>query len=127
MQAAQADSPGAAELWHVQRHRRAAPGREGQAEAGIAATLLALLFPGQASQAVGMGTDLRAHSARARSLFALADTVTSQPISRLCAEGPLERLTETDVAQPAVVITSLAALAVLREQLELRPAAVAGH
>src|SRR6266851_3162308 len=74
-----------------------------------------------------MGTDLRAQSARARSLFALADTVTGQPISRLSAEGPLERLTATEMAQPAVVVTSLAALAVLREQVELEPAAVAGH
>jgi [acyl-carrier-protein] S-malonyltransferase len=46
----------------------------------------------------------------------------------LCADGPLERLTETDVAQPAVVVTSLAALAVLRSEFpELEPAAVAGH
>jgi [acyl-carrier-protein] S-malonyltransferase len=74
-----------------------------------------------------MGTDLREHSGRARSLFALADTVTGRPISRLCAQGPLERLTDTDVAQPAVVVTSLAALAVLQEQLGLEPAAVAGH
>jgi len=74
-----------------------------------------------------MGTDLREQSARARSLFAFADSVTGQPISRLCAEGPLERLTETHLAQPAVVVTSLAALAVLQEQLELEPAAVAGH
>ncbi len=74
-----------------------------------------------------MGTDLREQSARARSLFALADTITGLPISRLCAEGPLERLTDTDVAQPAVVVTSLAALAFLHEQLDLVPAAVAGH
>ena len=74
-----------------------------------------------------MGTDLRAHSAHARSLFALADAVTGQPIARLCADGPLERLTETDVAQPAVITTSLAALAVLRDELGLQPGAVAGH
>jgi [acyl-carrier-protein] S-malonyltransferase len=74
-----------------------------------------------------MGTDLQQHSAEARRLFELADEVTGLPITRLCAEGPLERLTETDVAQPAVVTTSLAALAVLREELSPTVTAVAGH
>ncbi len=74
-----------------------------------------------------MGTDLREQSLSAQRLFELADALTGQPISQLCAEGPLERLTQTEIAQPAVVVTSLAALAVLREQLELQPAAVAGH
>ncbi|MGI9147916.1 MAG: ACP S-malonyltransferase [Chloroflexota bacterium] len=89
--------------------------------------MLAFLFPGQASQAVGMGTDLKQRSADARRLFGLADEITGLPISRLCAEGPLERLTDTDVAQPAVVTTSLAALAVLREECGVNPGAVAGH
>jgi [acyl-carrier-protein] S-malonyltransferase len=74
-----------------------------------------------------MGTDLQQRSAHARRLFALADKVTGLPIARLCAEGPMERLTETDVAQPAVVTTSLAALAVLREECGLQAGAVAGH
>jgi [acyl-carrier-protein] S-malonyltransferase len=74
-----------------------------------------------------MGTDLRQRSGHARRLFELADEITGLPIARLCADGPLERLTETDVAQPAVVTTSLAALAVLREECHLDPAAVAGH
>jgi [acyl-carrier-protein] S-malonyltransferase len=75
-----------------------------------------------------MGTDLRANSAAASRLFDLADQLTGLPISQLCAAGPLERLTDTDVAQPAVVVTSLAALAVLHEQLpELPFQAVAGH
>jgi len=74
-----------------------------------------------------MGTDLREQSLSAQRLFELADVLSGQPILQLCAEGPLERLTETEIAQPAVVVTSLAALAVLQEQLELEPAAVAGH
>jgi len=74
-----------------------------------------------------MGLDFIAESAEARRLFELADTTTGLPISKLCAEGPLERLTDTEVAQPAVVTTSLAALAVLTEHLSLEPQAVAGH
>ncbi len=74
-----------------------------------------------------MGTDLVAESAEARRLFDLADALTQRPISTLCAEGPLERLTQTDVAQPAVVVTSLAALAVLRASTSLAFDAVAGH
>ena len=74
-----------------------------------------------------MGSDLREQSTDARRLYEMVDGVTGLPISRLCAEGPLECLTETDVAQPAVVATCLAALAVLRERLPLQPCAVAGH
>jgi [acyl-carrier-protein] S-malonyltransferase len=92
------------------------------------ANRLALVFPGQASQAVGMGVDLRESSARARELFALADAITGLPITELCESGPLERLTATEVAQPAVVVTSLAALAMLRQHAPgLDVAAVAGH
>lgn len=90
---------------------------------------LALLFPGQASQAVGMGVDLSEASLAARRVYATADGVTGLSITALCASGPLERLTATEVAQPAVVATSLAALAVLREHAgdAASPAAVAGH
>jgi [acyl-carrier-protein] S-malonyltransferase len=75
-----------------------------------------------------MGVDLRQASQAARDVFALADAITRLPISELCERGPLGRLTDTEVAQPAVVATSLAALTVLREHLgELPTAAVAGH
>jgi [acyl-carrier-protein] S-malonyltransferase len=74
-----------------------------------------------------MGTDLVAACDEARRLYELADEITGLPISRLCAEGPLERLTATEVAQPAVVATSLAALAVLRSKVNLDLCAVAGH
>lgn len=72
-----------------------------------------------------MGADLRDASAAARAIFELADSVTGLPITRLCEEGPLERLTATEVAQPAVVTTSLAALAVVRSEVDF--GAVAGH
>ena len=76
-----------------------------------------------------MGADLRRHSASARRIFVLADDITGLPITRLCDEGPIERLTETDAAQPAVVATSLAATAVLQELCAdvWAPAAAAGH
>jgi [acyl-carrier-protein] S-malonyltransferase len=74
-----------------------------------------------------MGADLREASIAARDIFADADQITGLPITDLCERGPLERLTETDVAQSAVLAASLAALAVLREQLPLDYGAVAGH
>ena len=90
---------------------------------------LALLFPGQASQTVGMGVALRSCSAHARHLFQTVDRITGLPITQFCEEGPLDRLTDTEIAQPAVVATSLAALAVLREKMggALKPIAAAGH
>ena len=90
---------------------------------------LALLFPGQASQEVGMGVELRRVSDRADRLFRLADEMTRLPIGELCAKGPLDDLTRTHVAQTAVVVTSLAAALVLEEIAGCRPpaVAVAGH
>lgn len=76
-----------------------------------------------------MGVDLREQHEHARWLFECADEVTGLPVSHLCEAGPLERLTATDVAQPAVVTTSLAALAVLRAltDSDWQPDALAGH
>jgi [acyl-carrier-protein] S-malonyltransferase len=91
----------------------------------------ALLFPGQASQQVGMDADFRRLSAEAGRIFARTDEVAELPVSRVIADGPLELLTETQFAQPAVVATSLAALAAFREQAGAerlpRPAFCAGH
>src|SRR5262245_9228417 len=74
-----------------------------------------------------MGVDLAAESPEARQLFQAADAITGCPIALLCAHGPLEELPRTQVAQPAVVATSLAALAVLRANVGLDFGAVAGH
>lgn len=74
-----------------------------------------------------MGVDLVAESGEARRLFEMTDAITGVSIGRLCAEGPLERLTATEVAQPAVVTTSLAALAVLRSRVDFAFSEVAGH
>lgn len=90
---------------------------------------LALLFPGQGSQSVGMGRSLLAESATARRILQQADEVLGYPLTRLCLDGPDEVLRETTHAQPAILAISVAALAVLREVADgaLSPSFVAGH
>jgi [acyl-carrier-protein] S-malonyltransferase len=90
---------------------------------------LAWLFPGQGSQAVGMGGDVARTFASARVAFERADVALGEPLSRLVAEGPEQALTLTENTQPALVVTSAAILAALREhapELPL-PAFAAGH
>ncbi len=89
---------------------------------------IGLLLPGQGAQVVGMGQDFAAASPAAARLFALADEILALPLSRICFTGPLEELTRTDVAQPAIYVTSLAALAALEERRgrPLVPAMAAG-
>ncbi|MEQ8191672.1 MAG: ACP S-malonyltransferase [Candidatus Eremiobacterota bacterium] len=86
----------------------------------------ACLFPGQGSQYVGMGKELASMSGEATSIFELADKVLGIELSRLCWEGPEEELTKTINTQPAIVTTSIAAFAMLREK-GLNPSVVAGH
>lgn len=95
---------------------------------------IAWLFPGQGSQEVGMGKALAEASPAARAVFARADAALlavgmERPISELCFDGPLEALTLTAVAQPALVTVSSAVVAALRERLpDLgAPAFAAGH
>ena len=76
---------------------------------------IAWLFPGQGSQEVGMGKALCTASAAARDVFERADRALGYSIQKLCFEGPIETLTLTEHAQPAIVTTSVAALAALRE------------
>jgi [acyl-carrier-protein] S-malonyltransferase len=89
--------------------------------------LLALLFPGQGSQEVGMAADVCEASAVARGVFETADSVLGFPLSRLCFEGPEEELVRTEIQQPAILSASVALLRALEERAELRPAYVAGH
>lgn len=89
--------------------------------------MLALLFPGQGSQEVGMGRDAFEASPAARAVFETADRVLGLPLTRLCFEGPEEELLRTEVQQPAILATSIALLRALEERMALAPVAVAGH
>jgi len=88
---------------------------------------VAYLFPGQGSQSVGMGSDLAAHSAAARTIFDQADDIFGTKISSICFYGPEETLRETENTQPALFVTSIAALKALEEAGAPPPQAVAGH
>jgi [acyl-carrier-protein] S-malonyltransferase len=73
----------------------------------------ALIFPGQGSQAVGMGQALFASVPAARAVFEEVDAALGEPLSRLIFEGPDERLRLTENAQPALMAASIAALRAL--------------
>ena len=89
----------------------------------------AYVFPGQGSQAVGMGQDLNHDFASAKDVFERADRALGFPISRLCFDGPEDELRQTVNAQPALVTISFACLEASREAgIDLPPPAfVAGH
>lgn len=91
----------------------------------------AFIFPGQGSQAVGMGRDLAAAFAPARQVFEEVDEILKQKLSKLMFEGPGEELTLTENAQPALMAVSLAVLRVLQAEggisLKDKVALVAGH
>ena len=92
---------------------------------------IAFIFPGQGSQAVGMGKGLAAAFAPARDVFAEVDAALGDKLSAVMWEGPPEQVTLTENAQPALVAVSLAAMRVLEAEagvdLKRDAAFVAGH
>ncbi len=87
---------------------------------------IAFLFPGQGSQAVGMGRSLADSCPESRAIFDEADAALECSLSGLCFEGPAETLTLTENTQPALLTASVAALRAL-EARGVRAAGVAGH
>ena len=94
---------------------------------------IAFVFPGQGSQAVGMGRALARSSPAAANAFRIADEALGEPISRLAWEGPEDELNRTENAQPALLAASIAYLEAVREQWAALhvdgadPAFAAGH
>jgi [acyl-carrier-protein] S-malonyltransferase len=89
-------------------------------------TPIAFLFPGQGSQAVGMGKELFDKYPVAQNTFQEADDALGYKLSQICFEGPEEQLRLTEITQPAILTASVAALRVLHEN-GIRPSFVAGH
>ena len=89
-------------------------------------SFIAFLFPGQGSQAVGMGKELADNYPVARQTFDEADEALGYKLSELCFEGPEEKLKLTEITQPAILTASVAAWRVLQEK-GLKPDFVAGH
>jgi [acyl-carrier-protein] S-malonyltransferase len=87
---------------------------------------LAFVFPGQGSQTVGMGKELRDGFVEARAVFDEVDAALGEPLSALCFEGPEEKLKLTANTQPSILTVSAAAAAVLANH-GIVPDVVAGH
>jgi len=92
----------------------------------VALSKIAFIFPGQGSQAVGMGKDLAEKYPIARQTFEEADEALDYKLSQLCFEGPEEKLRLTEITQPAILTASIAALRVLEGRIP-KPSFVAGH
>jgi [acyl-carrier-protein] S-malonyltransferase len=87
---------------------------------------IAFIFPGQGSQAVGMGKDLSEKYPIARRTFEEADEALGYKLSQLCFEGPEEQLRLTEITQPAILTASIAALRVFESHIS-KASFAAGH
>ncbi|HMU30794.1 MAG: ACP S-malonyltransferase [Nitrospira sp.] len=92
----------------------------------MTASAIGFLFPGQGSQSVGMGRGLYDAFPAVRAVYEEASTILGYDAAQLCFEGPVERLNLTEHTQPALLVSSAAALKAL-EPAGLSPLAVAGH
>jgi [acyl-carrier-protein] S-malonyltransferase len=97
------------------------------AETEGAYAMRAFIFPGQGSQAVGMGKMLAEASRAARDTFAEVDEALKQKLSRLMTDGPQDELTLTENAQPAIMANGIAALRASGVDLGAKADFVAGH
>ena len=89
--------------------------------------MLAIVFPGQGSQTVGMGRELAERFPEAKAALDEADAALDAPLARLCFEGPADELRRTENTQPAILAVSIAALRALEARVPLVPALAAGH
>jgi [acyl-carrier-protein] S-malonyltransferase len=87
---------------------------------------IAFCFPGQGSQDVGMGRAIAERFPEARAVYDEASEAVGYDVAQVCFEGPIEKLTRTDVQQPALVATSLACLRAV-DTIGIRPDFVVGH
>ena len=88
---------------------------------------IAFLFPGQGSQAVGMGKDIYENYEATKNVYDTADKTLGKSITKLCFEGPEEDLKQTINTQPCIVTTSIALMEALRAELNIVPDYAAGH
>ncbi len=88
---------------------------------------VAFIFPGQGSQAVGMGKDLYENFEASKHVFDKANEVLGKDIKHICFEGDEEVLKQTVNTQPAILTTSIACLEALKSLVDVTPAYVAGH
>lgn len=88
---------------------------------------IALLFPGQGSQYVGMGKKLYERYSSIRQLYEEANDILGFNIQTLCFEGSMEELTKTENTQAALLITNVAAFRAYEQEIEVTPEYVAGH
>ena len=89
--------------------------------------MLAVVFPGQGSQRVGMSVDFARQFPEAQAVFEEANEAFGGPLADWIAEGPEETLRRTEITQPAILTASIAAYRVLESRLPVQPSLLAGH